>query len=109
MLRANDIVPRNPEHLEPQKSGFDAVTPPKSETSSGKGKYFNVKKEVESGLEIDDKDSIKEKALLVRFIFHVLVNYQQFIVARRKLRDARRRLRDTRLRLRGSEREGTSS
>ena len=109
MLRANDIVPRNPELLEPQKSALDAVTPPKSETSSGKGKYFNVKKEVESGLEIDDKDSIKEKALLVRFIFYVLVNYQQFIVARRKLRDARRRLRDTRLRLRGSEREGTSS
>ena len=109
MLRANDIVPRNPEPLELQNSALDAVTPPKSETSSGKGKDFNVKKEVESGLEIDDKDSIKEKALLVRFIFHVLVNYQQFIVARRKLRDARRKLRDTRLRLRGSEREGTSS
>ena len=108
MLRANDIVPRNPEPLEPQKSALDTVTPPKSETSSGKGKHFNVKKEVESGLEIDDKDSIKEKALLVRFIFHV-VNYQQFIVARRKLRDARRRLRDTRLKLRGLEREGTSS
>ena len=71
MLLANDIVPRNPEPLEPQESALDAAAPSTSET---KGEHFKVKKEVESGLESDDEDSIREKALLVGFRFHV-VNY----------------------------------
>ena len=70
MLRANDIVPRNPEPLEPQENALD--TPPTSETFSGKGEQ--VKEEVESGSESDDEDSMREKALLVRFRFHV-ANY----------------------------------
>ena len=74
MLRANDIVPRNPELLEPQKSALDAVTPPTSETSSGKRKRIKAEKDVESGLESDDEEGIREKALLVCFTFHV-VNY----------------------------------
>jgi hypothetical protein len=68
MLHANDIVPRNPEPLEPQEYALDTVTP---ETSSGKGKQFKVEKDVESGLETDDEESMKEKALLVCFRFHV--------------------------------------
>ena len=69
MLHANDIVPRNPEPLASQEA---LDTPPISETSSGKGKQrFKVEKEVESGSE--DEDSMKEKALLVRFIFHVVI------------------------------------
>ena len=72
MLLANDIVPRNPEPLEPQESVLDAATPPTSETSSGKQKHIKVEKDVESGLESDDEESITEKALLVRFIFHVV-------------------------------------
>lgn len=67
MLQANDIVPRSPEPLEPQEHALD--TPPASEMSSGKGKHFKVKKEVGSGPETDDsdEDSMREKALLVRF------------------------------------------
>ena len=71
MLLANDIVPRNPEPLEPQESALDAAALSTSET---KGEHFKVKKEVESGIESDDEDSIREKALSVCFIFHV-VNY----------------------------------
>ena len=74
MLHANDIAPRDPELLESQRS-LDAVTPPTSETSSGKGKHLEVKKEVESGIESDDEESIREKALLVCFGFHYRVNY----------------------------------
>ena len=76
MLHANDIAPRDPasELLESQES-LDAVTPPTSETSSGKGKHLEVKKEVESGIESDDEESIREKALLVCFGFHYRVNY----------------------------------
>ena len=69
MLRANDIAPRNPELLE---AALD--TPPTSETSSSNEEHFRVKKEAESGSEIDDDDSIREKALLVRFRFY-LVKY----------------------------------
>ena len=71
MLRANDIVPltRNPEPraLEPQN------TPSTSQTPPGKGEHVQVKREIESGSRIDDEDSLsmREKALLVRFIFHV--------------------------------------
>ena len=65
MLRANDIVPRNPEPLEPQAHTLD--TSPISETSSGKGKYSKLKKEAESRFESDDEDSMREKALLVCF------------------------------------------
>ena len=63
MLRANGIVPQNPEPLEyPLTSG----------TSSGKGEHPKVKKEADSqsGSETDDEDSLREKALLVRFRFH---------------------------------------
>ena len=74
MLRANDIVPRNAEPLVPQESALDVATPPTSETSLGKRKHFKVEKDVESGLESDDEESIREKALLVCFTFHV-VNY----------------------------------
>ena len=71
MLHANDIAPRDPEPPEPQ--ALDAVTPPTtSETSSGEAKHLEVKKEVESGFETDDEDSMREKALLVRFRFHVV-------------------------------------
>jgi hypothetical protein len=62
MLLANDIVPRNPELLDPQEHTLD--TPPISETPSGNS---NVKKEAESESESDDEESIREKALLVRF------------------------------------------
>ena len=103
MLLANNIVPRSSEPLEPQESALDAATPPTSETSSGKRKHFKVEKDVESGLESDDEEGIREKALLVCFTFHV-VNYWQFFVVRLISRDARRKLRDTKLRLRGSER-----
>jgi hypothetical protein len=76
MLRANDIVPRNPELPKPQEHALE--TPPTSETSSGKGEYSTkVKREVESGSEIDDDEdslSIREKALLVCFRFYI-VNY----------------------------------
>ena len=69
MLRANDIAPRNPEFL---KTALD--TPPTSETPSRNVEHSKVKKEAESGSEIDDDDSIREKALLVRFRFY-LVKY----------------------------------
>jgi len=63
MLRANDIVPRNPELLEPQQN-----TPPISEKASGKGpkgEYSKLKKEAESGSESDDEEStMRGKALL---------------------------------------------
>lgn len=64
MLVANDIVPRNPE---PQEHALD--TPSTSEIFSGKGKHSRVKKETESGPGTDDsdEDSMREKALLVRF------------------------------------------
>ena len=66
MLRANDIVPltRNPEPLEP---------PSTSQTPPGKGEHVQVKREIKSGSRIDDEDSLsmRERALLVRFIFHV--------------------------------------
>jgi hypothetical protein len=92
MLRANDIVPQNPEPLEPQVHTLDTLP-----TSSGKGEP-RVKKEGESraGSETDDEDSIREKALLVRLRFHV-VNYCRFIIyfARLKSRDARLRLRES--------------
>ena len=70
MLRANDIIPRNPQlepGLEPYEHTLD--TPTMSETSLGKGEIFKVKKEAESGPEIDDSDegSIRERAILVRF------------------------------------------
>jgi hypothetical protein len=76
MLRANDIAPRNPEPLEPPSQERTLNTPLTSETSSGKGEHFKVKKEADSetGSETDDEDSMREKALLVRFKFHV-VNY----------------------------------
>jgi len=61
MLRANDIAPQI---IEPQVHAPDTVTSSTSETSSGKGKQFKVKKEVVSRLETDDEDSIREKALL---------------------------------------------
>ena len=75
MLRANDIVPRNPEPPKPQEHALE--TPFTSETSSGKGECSTkVKRDVESGSEIDDEDSlsIREKALLVCFRFYI-VNY----------------------------------
>jgi len=63
MLRANDIVPQNPEPREPQEHTLD--TPPISETSSRKGEHSKVKEEVESGSESEtDEDSMREKALL---------------------------------------------
>ena len=73
MLRANDIVPRNPEPLEPQESVLDASTPHTSETSSRKGERFKVKNDLEFGSETDDENSIREKALFVRFRFHVVI------------------------------------
>jgi len=62
MLRANDIVPRNPELFESQEHALD--TPPTSGISAGKGGKFKVKKEAESGSDTDDDNSIREKALL---------------------------------------------
>ena len=60
-LRANGIIPRNPEPL-------DTLPPP--ETSSGKGEHSKVKEEEEVKSELDsesdDEDTIREKALLVR-------------------------------------------
>ena len=73
MLFANDIVPRNAEPPVPQES-LDVATPPTSETSLGKRKHIKAEKDVESGLESDDEEGIREKALLVCFTFHV-VNY----------------------------------
>ena len=65
MLRANDIVPRNPEPLEPQEHTHGTL---RTSNTSGKGKHSKVKREAdESGLETDDEDSMREKALLVRF------------------------------------------
>lgn len=102
MLRANDIVPRNPEPLAPQKRALD--TPSTSQMSTRMGEQFKVKKEADgSGSDTDDEDSIKEKALLVCFRF-----------SRTKATDSlslidfvRLKFRDARLRLRGSGREGT--
>ena len=74
MLLANNIVPRSSEPLEPQEFPLDAVTPPTSEMSSGKRKHIKAEKDVESELESDDEESIRERALLVCFTFHV-VNY----------------------------------
>ena len=66
MLRANDIVPRNFELLERQET---LDTPPASEMSSGKREQrYKVEKEVEFESD-DDEDSMREKALLVRFRF----------------------------------------
>ena len=70
MLQANGTVPRNPELLEPQGHALDS--PPTYEMSSGSGEHSKVKIEAESGpvtAETDDldEDSIREKALLVRF------------------------------------------
>jgi hypothetical protein len=70
MLRANDIVP--------QEKALDASPTP--ETSSGKGKHSKTKREIESGSEIEDDDedseSMREKALLVRFqVRFYVVNY----------------------------------
>ena len=67
LLRANGIVPQNPKPLELQDHNLD--TPSTFETSSEKGKHFKVKKEAESGPETEDsdEDSLREKALLVRF------------------------------------------
>ena len=68
MLRANDIVPRNPEPLEPQVHTHDIPTT--SGTSIGKGETSKVKREaVEEGLgsDTDDENSMREKALLVCF------------------------------------------
>ena len=65
MLRANDIVPRNPEPLKHQEHTLDTL--PISETSSGKGEYSILKREAESGPESDDEVSMREKALMVRF------------------------------------------
>jgi hypothetical protein len=66
MLRANDIVPRNPDPIEP----LDA------ETSSGIGDHskakMEIKSESDSDSEIEDEDSMREKALLVSFRFHVV-------------------------------------
>ena len=66
MLQANDIVPRNPELLEPQGHTLD--TPPIYEMSSGSAEHSKVKMKAESRPETDDLDeeSIREKALLVR-------------------------------------------
>jgi hypothetical protein len=68
MLRANDIVP-------PQEHALE--TPPISETSSRKGEYIKVKRDVESGSEIDDEDSlsIREKVLLVCSGLRFYINY----------------------------------
>ena len=65
MLRANDIVPRNIEPLEPQVHTLDTLSI--SKTSSRKGEYSKLKKEAKSGSESDDKDSMREKNPLVRF------------------------------------------
>jgi hypothetical protein len=64
MLHANGIVPRSPE---PQERNLD--TPSTSKTSSGKGNHSKVKKEAEFDSDFDDfdEDSMREKALLVRF------------------------------------------
>ena len=68
MLRANDIVPRNPEPPEPL-----ALDTQPTSMSSGKGGHVKVEEEVESGSE--DEDSMREKALLVRFRFHIGITY----------------------------------
>ena len=75
MLQANDIVPRNPELLEPQGHALQVDTPPTNKMSSGRGDHSKVKKEAESGLETDDsdEDSMREKALLVRFWILLLI------------------------------------
>ena len=69
MLRANNIVPRDLEPLEPQGHAF--VTPPTSKTSSGKGEeHFEVKKEVESESESDDdsEDSLNMREIFLRLL-----------------------------------------
>jgi hypothetical protein len=65
MLHANNIVPRNPELLEPQEA---LDTPSTYDMSSGRGDS-KVTKEAGSGPETNDsdEDSMREKALLVRF------------------------------------------
>jgi hypothetical protein len=67
MLRANDIIPRNPEPLKSQAHALE--TPPASETSSRKGEYTKVKSDVESGSDDEDSLNRREKALLVCFRF----------------------------------------
>ena len=65
MLRANDIIPRNPKLLEfLLEHALDTPSRSISETSSGNGEHSKVKKETESGLETDgdeSDDSMKEK------------------------------------------------
>ena len=106
MLRANDIVPRNPEPLEPQVHTHDIPTT--SGTPIGKGETSKVKREaVEEGLgsDTDDENSMREKALLVCFRLgfsytRLPTIYHRFFFFRPKFRDAR-------LRLRKSGRKGT--
>ena len=98
MLQAIDIVPRNPELLESQGHALQVDTSPTNKVSSGRGENSKVKKEAESGLETDDsdEDSMREKALLVRFWISLLI-YWMFIIgfSRLKFRDARLRLRES--------------
>jgi hypothetical protein len=76
MLHANGIVPRNPEP-------HQVDTPPSpAETSSGKRERseLEVKEEVESELEADDEDGMREKALLVRFYISNLLTSLSLIM-----------------------------
>lgn len=70
MLRANDIVPRNPKLLESQEHSHDI--PSISEMSSEKSECSRLKREAESAAESDDEDSMRERALLVRFRIQVV-------------------------------------
>lgn len=96
MLRANGIVPRNPEPLELQEHALETLPTselstreeekskvereaesggPTSEMSTRKGEKSKVKREAESGgsdIDILKDLDIREKALLVRFRFHLL-------------------------------------
>ena len=72
MLRANGIVPQNPEPLEPQERTLN--TPPSTERM-GEHSKVNEEPKVESELETDDEDDMREKALLVRTVdFYLCCN-----------------------------------
>ena len=70
MLRANGIVP-HPEPLQVEPKQHTSDNPPSPETSSGKGERSEskVKEEIDTELETEDENNMREKALLVHFLY----------------------------------------
>jgi hypothetical protein len=65
MLRANDMIPRNPQSLEPQEHALNASPTPETSSGGKEEHYSKVKTEIELGSDMEDEDSMREKAFLV--------------------------------------------